>query len=143
MDQKYQTSNENEHAREAADGELSTKIAAMCDDFGQQKSNERERSSVSSAVLPDVHSGSGECDSDHAMNTEDESQTVLPSTFDNENSMALNRKQKVRLTTINPTTANIAGPLFDSSNSSSSTKPAQTTASSVDPDRNTPIFTDR
>ncbi|KAJ2673772.1 hypothetical protein GGH99_006024, partial [Coemansia sp. RSA 1285] len=131
MDQKYQTSNENEHAREAADGELSTKIAAMCDDFGQQKLNERESLSVSSAVLSDVHPGSGECNSDHAENTEDESKTALPAEFDNGSSMALNRKQKVRLTTINPITANITGPLFDSS--SSSTKPAQTTASSVDP----------
>ncbi|KAJ2513105.1 hypothetical protein H4217_006522 [Coemansia sp. RSA 1939] len=105
----------------------------MCDDFGQQKLNERESLSVSSAVLSDVHPGSGECDSDHAENTEDESKTALPAEFDNESGMALNRKQKVRLTTINPITANITGPLFDSS--SSSTKPAQTTSSSVDPDR--------
>ncbi|KAJ1736993.1 hypothetical protein LPJ72_000882 [Coemansia sp. Benny D160-2] len=114
----------------------------MCDDFGQQKLNEGESLSVSSAVLSDVHPGSGECDSDHAENTDDESKTALPAELDNGSSMALNRKQKVRLTTINPITANITGPLFDSSSSSSSTKPAQTTASSVDPDRNTPIFTD-
>ncbi|KAJ2538389.1 hypothetical protein EV175_006482, partial [Coemansia sp. RSA 1933] len=99
MDRKDQRANEDVHVREVNDRELSAAIAAMCDDFGHHISRERTRSWVSSAVSSVAHSGPAEQSIDHAAD-ELEDYVIVDSVPSGE----ADRKQQVRLTTINPVT---------------------------------------
>ncbi|KAJ2380995.1 hypothetical protein GGI23_007677, partial [Coemansia sp. RSA 2559] len=73
----------------------------MCDDFGRHTSSERTRSWVSSAVSSVARSEPTERGANHAAE-ELEDYVLVDSTCDN-----AHIKQQVRLTTINPVTANV------------------------------------
>ncbi|KAJ2859768.1 hypothetical protein GGI22_002890, partial [Coemansia erecta] len=97
----HQAASGDVHARQVNDGDLSAAIAAMCDDFGRHTSSERTRSWVSSAVSSIARSEPTERGANHAAE-ELKDYVLVDSTSDN-----AHIKQQVRLTTINPVTANV------------------------------------
>ncbi|KAJ1783442.1 hypothetical protein LPJ59_006583, partial [Coemansia sp. RSA 2399] len=101
MDRTHQAASGDDHARQVNDRDLLAAIAAMCDDFGRHTSSERTRSWVSSAVSSVARSEPIERSANNVAN-ELEDYVLVDSTSNN-----AHRKQQVRLTTINPVTANI------------------------------------
>ncbi|KAJ2086249.1 hypothetical protein IW138_005806, partial [Coemansia sp. RSA 986] len=104
----HQRANYDEYMREGNDRDLSVAIAAMCDDFGQHASRQRTLSWVSSSVSSAAHVGTEEPSACHSVDAM-EDYVIVDSTPDD-----ANRKQQVRLTTINPVTANIMEQAYDS-----------------------------